>query len=133
MRGEAEFAKAERAEARLCFRQLNRIGIKAEQPTARLKQRQNFLGMPAVSESAINRDLPRLRIQSGQHFRHHDWAMRPGRRFAGRDYFGNRVGIAAGVVLLVFLLEAPRIFPAITNPTRWAFVRQIIGHISHQR
>ena len=41
--------------------------------------------------------------------------MRTGRCLAGSEHFRDRVGIAAGLVLLIFFLETPRILSAITD------------------
>ena len=74
--------------------------------------------MTAISQRAIDGDVPRTRRERLQDFPHHDRPMRAGRRLAAGEDFLHVVGIAFGLKLLVLLMELPRVSAAITGPAR---------------
>src|SRR5262249_61816790 len=61
MGGENIRTKAESAEARLCFGELDRIGVETEEAAAGLNAGQDFLSVTAITERAIDGNLARLR------------------------------------------------------------------------
>ena len=61
VRGENCFAKTQRPQARLGFRQFHRIGVEAEQFSAGQNFGKNFLRVAAVAKRAIHRDFAGLR------------------------------------------------------------------------
>ena len=80
-----------------------------------LKARENFLGVSAVAQRAVDGDFARLGRKDFQDLGHHDGPVRAGRRFAGRHDFGDRLPIALRIVLFVLLLEAARVLAAVTR------------------
>ena len=109
--------KTEAAESGLGLGQFDRIGIQAEQPSARLDGGEEGAGMTAVSQRAIDGDIPRPRSEHAQDLGHHDRPVRSGGRLTPGDHLRHVVGVAVGLVLLVFLVEMARILAAITRPT----------------
>ena len=109
--------KTEAAESGLGPGQLDRIGIHADQPPAWLDGGEQGAGMTAVSQRAIDGDISRPGREHAEDLGHHDRPVRSGRRLAAGDHLRHFVGIAVGLVLLVFLVEMPRILAAITRPT----------------
>ena len=71
--------------------------------------------MAAVTKRAIHREVAGLGHEGGENFRDHDGPMRPCRRFAGREDFGDRVGMVLRVEFLVFVLEAARVFARVAH------------------
>src|SRR5437763_12780263 len=100
------WSKPKGAQSSLGSGQFEWVGVQTEQAASGLDAREEFLGMAAVSERAINGQFPRLRSKHFQNFCHHHRAMRAGWGFARGEDFGNRFGVALGLVLFVFLLES---------------------------
>ena len=94
---------------------INRVGIKAEQPSAGLQARENFLRVTAVAKRAIHGQFTGLGRKRGENFRDHDGAMRAGGRLAGREYFGDGAGITLRITLLVFLFKPARVLAGIAH------------------
>ena len=119
MRGENFRAESKRAKAGLRLGQLDGIDIQAEQFSSRLKARENFLGVSAVAERAVDCDFAGLGRKDFQDLRHHDRPVRAGGRLAGGDDFGDGFRITLRIVLLVLLLETARVFAGITADGAW--------------
>src|SRR5689334_18608772 len=117
MNREAALAESERAQTRLGLRKFDRVLIESNETPARLDERQNFAGVPAVTERAINGNFAGFRIENLKNFRDHDRSVHSRRRFSGCENPCDRVGVFLGIALLIFLLETTRIFSRITRTT----------------
>ena len=71
--------------------------------------------MSAVAECAVHRHFSGLGRKDCEDFGHYDRAMRAGRGFAGSEDFGDGDGVALGIVFLVFLLKAARMFAGVAR------------------
>ena len=83
--------------------------------SAGLESGENFLRVAAVAERAIHGDFAGLGREHCQNFRDHDRPVRARGRFAGREDFGDGVGVTLRIALLVFLLEPARVFAGIAH------------------
>src|SRR5256885_7694427 len=102
-------------QARRGFRELDGIGVQTEQVSAGLQTGEDCLGMAAVAERAVHRDVAGLRGQGGEDFCHHDRTMRAGGSLTGCNDFRNGGGITRRIVFLVLLYETSRNLPAISR------------------
>ena len=129
VRGERLRAESEFTKARFGLGQFDGIGVESEQPTAGLDARENFPRMATETERAIDRDRAGLRSEDFENLGNHDRAMRARGCLAGREHFRHRLRVTLRIALLVFLLEAPRIFSRIARPAamRCGFWRRV-GH-----
>ena len=75
-----------------------------------LQTSQQLLRMAAMPERAIHAHFARPRREDFENLRHHDRAMRSRGRLSGREHFRDCIRVTRGIVLFVFLVEAPRIF-----------------------
>jgi hypothetical protein len=107
--------KPGRAHAVLGSRQLQRIDVESDQPSARLKARQDGARVSAEAERAIDSDFSRFRDQGAQHFIDHDRAMRSCRRLTRRDDFLHVGRVAVGIQLFVLLGEPARILAGVSR------------------
>ena len=115
MRGESVRPKAEGAEASFGLGELNRIGVEAEEASTGLEAGKEFLRVAAVAERAIDCDIAGLGGECFQDFRDHDGPVHARGRLAGGEDFRDRPGVALRVALLVFLIEAPRVFASVAR------------------
>ena len=85
--------------------------------------------MATVAKRAIHRHFTGLGREHFKNLRDHDGPVRAGGSFAGRENFFHRLCITPGIMLLVFILKAARIFAAVT---RTALVRCWRGSVGHE-
>jgi hypothetical protein len=115
MSGENIRAKAEGSEASFGFWEFDRIGVEADEATAGLDARQDFLSMAAITERAIDCDFAELWSEDVENFPDHDGAMGAGGCFAGGEDFGDGFGVTLGIVFFVFFLEAARVLAGVAR------------------
>jgi hypothetical protein len=110
--------EAQCTQAGFCFRQFDGVLIQGDELAAGLDGGEEFAGVSAVAERAIDRCLAGLDAQHFKDLAHHDGAMGAGGRFAGGEHFGERGGILRGIEFLVFLVELPWVLAAVARPAR---------------
>lgn len=115
------FAPAGGAEAGGGFGQLDRIDVERDHASARGDAGEEFARVTTETERAIHGDMAGREGEDLEDFRDHDRAVGAGGGFAGSEDLSDVAGVTLGVVLLVFFLEAARIFSRVT---RAAFVRR---------
>jgi len=117
MGSERVWTVAERTEVCFSFWQFDGISIEAEETSARLNARQNFLRVATVTERTIDSDLAWPGIQDVQNFLDHDRSMRAGGSFAGGENFGDSFGVTLGIVFFVLFFEPARVFAGVAGAT----------------
>ena len=115
MHDERSTGEAECTQPRFAFREFDGIDIEADEPSARLHRAQQLARMTAVAERAIHDDLAGLRREHFEDLAHHDRAMRARGRLAAGEDLGHVLGVTRGIVLLVFLVELPRVLSAVAH------------------
>jgi len=107
--------KAQGPQASLGPGQFDGVDVKTEESSAGLEAGEEFAGMTAIAEGAINRHLARLRGKDLQDFGDQDGSVSAGGGFARSKNLGHSLGITLRVVLLVFLLEPARVSAPVTG------------------
>ena len=82
--GEDVLAEAERAKTRLGLRQLERVGVEADEPAAREEARQELGGVPAPAERRVDGDEAGPGAERLEDLRDEDRAVRAGGRLPRR-------------------------------------------------
>src|ERR1039458_5428672 len=82
--------ETKRAETSFRLRQLNRVGVKAEQLSARREPRENFPRMAAVAKGAIHSHFAGLWGEQFKNLLDVDGAVRSSKSLAGREDFFHR-------------------------------------------
>ena len=77
---------------------------------ARQQAGQEFAGVAAVTQRAIDRAFAGARGEDLEQFGHHDGAVRAGGRFSGSENLSDGVLVFAGIVFFVFFVETTGIF-----------------------
>lgn len=108
-------AKTGGAQTGFRLRQFHRVGVEAEQTSAGLEAGENFLRVTTVAERAIHGEFAGPGCKRDEDFRDHDGPVRAGGRLAGRQHFGDGVGVTLRIALLVFLLEPARVLAGIAH------------------
>src|SRR5262245_53442118 len=109
-------AESERTQAGLGFRQLDRIDIKTDEPSAGLDRREHHSRMAAVAERTIDCDFPRPWGKDFHHLTNHDRTMRARWGPASVEYLRDVLRIALRRMLFIFLREMPRVFSVVPLP-----------------
>ena len=129
-------SETERAETGFGPGQFQWINVEADQSSAGPDSREDFLRVAAITERAVHGKFAGLGREHFQDFRHHDGPVGAGGSFAGRDDLGDGVGVAFGLVFLVFFLEAARVRATVTRtpPVRCRHRggRGAVGHAGTQ-
>ena len=102
-------------ESRLGLGEFNGIDVEADEASAGLDAGEEFPGVAAVAEGAVDRDFAGLGIQHFENLGNHDGAVGAGGSLTGGEDFGDGVGVEAGGEFFVLVLEAAGIFPGITR------------------
>ena len=104
---EGVVGEAEGAEAFPGFGEFEGILIEAEEGAAGLDGFEQFGGVSAVAEGAVHGAFAGLGGEDFEDFGHHDGDVLASGGFAAGEDLGDGFGVEIGVVLLVFVLEAP--------------------------
>ena len=100
-------------QGRFRFRNFQRIGIKADEVSGRKDSLKQATSVSSKTQSAINADLTRTRIQYFENFIDHDRHMPTGRCLTRGENASNRIGIA--FEFLVFLIKPSRVLARIAG------------------
>ncbi len=104
------------AQACLGFWEFNWIHVQAVKASIRQKCTENFQGMAAVAQGGIHGDFTGFGSKHSEDFADTNRAMAACGSLAARDDLLDVRGVAIRVVFLVFVGEAARVRPTITNP-----------------
>ena len=98
-------------------RQFNRVDVESEQMAFRCDVWQDGAGVSAVTESAVDGELPGARLQDLEDFTDHDGNVCAGGGFAGSENLRDGLGMPVRIEFLVFLLEAARMRSRVAGTT----------------
>ena len=112
---ETVLAEALAAQRRLGPRQLERIGVEADQTALGEDFSEQRAGVTAVAQRAIDDKGARLGIENLEDFLNQDRHMRSGGSFSRGEDFCDGLGMFRGIEFLVFLLEAAGIFSTVAR------------------
>ena len=115
VRDERVRAEPRRAQPFVRARQLDRIDVEANQPSAGLNAFEDRAGVAAEPERAVDRHVAGPGRQRVQHLRDHDRAVHPRRRLAGLDDLLNVGLVPLRVQLFVLLVKLARVLAGISN------------------
>ena len=92
--------------------ELDGIGVEREESAVGLDEFEDFKGMASVTKGAIDGGLAGRRMEQVDDLFDHDRAVGSGRGFPTGEDLGQRFRILS--VFLVFLVEASRVFAAVS-------------------
>lgn len=113
--GEGIRPEAKGAQAGFGFREFEGIGVEAQEVAAGLEAGEEFAGVAAIAERAIDGGCAGSGREEFQNLGDHDRAVRAGGGFARGDDFGDGGGVAGRIVFLKFIREVTRVFARVTR------------------
>jgi hypothetical protein len=121
----------QRAQTRLALRQLDRIDVEGQQPPAGREALEHSFGVSTPAERTVDAALPRTRREYRQQLLGQDRHVLSRRSLAPAAHVRDELGVLLGRVLLVLLLEPPRVRAAVAWPAavRRGDVGGGLGHV----